>query len=254
MLVRDFYITMFCALIALPFALFSLHISFAQVRQSTNYKIQSDSINFGGGLSTSTSYRLESTAGEVATGDGSSTSYNLRGGYQQLSTTYIALSAPSPVVMTPSIPGLTGGTANGSTTVIVTTDSPAGYSLSIKASASPAMQSGSNTIADYVPSGNPDFTFTVGTSSAVFGYSPSSVNTVNRFRDNGSVCNAGAGETLLACWDGLSTVDTTISQSSSANTPNGATTTVYFRVGIGSDVGKAEGVYVATTTLTALSL
>jgi hypothetical protein len=253
-MIRDLAVTTICALLLTPLLFFSIPSVGAQVRQSTNYKIESDSINFGGGLSSSTNYRLESTAGELGTGNSSSTNYNLHAGYQQMVNSFISMSAPSSVIMTPSIGGVTGGTSNGSTSVTVTTDSPAGYSLSINASQSPAMKSGSNSILDYVPSGAPDYTFTTSAADSHLGYSPSGVNTVARFKDNGSACNTGALETALACWDGLSTTPVIVAQSASANTPSGATTTVYFRVGIGSTVSQAVGIYTATTTLTAISL
>ncbi len=226
----------------------------AQVMQSTNYKIQSDSVNFGGGLSTSTNYSLESTAGEIATGNASSASFNLRAGYQQMLTNTISMTASSPVTMSPSIPGISGGTANGSTTVTVTTDSSAGYSLSIKAQTSPALTKGADSIADYVPVGNPDFNFTTTATDSHFGFTPEGVNTAVRYLDNGASCNTGSTQTTLKCWDGLSTTNKIIAQSTTANTPNGATTTVYFRVGIGSSVVQTQGIYTATTTLTAISL
>ena len=85
---------------------------------SSNYKIESDSVNFGGGLSESASYRLESTAGEVATGDSSSASFRLHAGYQQMHETYIAFDDPADdVTMSPSLGGITGGTSNGATSV-----------------------------------------------------------------------------------------------------------------------------------------
>lgn len=255
MLVRNFLITTVLALICTPFVLLFMNIAGAQVMQSTNYRIQSDSVNFGGGLASSTNYSLESTAGEIATGESNSTSYALKAGYQQMVNSFISITAASPVSMTPSIPGITGGTANGSTTVTVTTDSPAGYQMSIRASASPALTKGGDSIADYVPVGNPDFTFTVGAGNALFGYSPSGVDTIARFKDDGaSLCNTGSFETALACWDGLDTVDENIAQRTSANTPNGSTTTVNFRVGVGASSSQSAGIYTATTTLTALSL
>ena len=55
-----------------------LNVSLAQVRSSASYQLQSDSLNVGGGLSTSTSYISESTVGEVATGESSSASYMLK--------------------------------------------------------------------------------------------------------------------------------------------------------------------------------
>ena len=116
------------------------------------------------------------------------------------------------------------------------------------------MVSGVHSIADYVPVSNPDFTFTYGAGQSYFGYSPSGVDTISRFKDNGVSCNAGVLETSLACWDGLSTTTETIAQGVGANTPSGATTTINFRVGVGTGVSQNEGFYVATTTLTAIAL
>ncbi len=226
--------------------------------QSSSYQIQSDSVNFGGGLSSSTNYSLESTAGEIATGPSNSATFSLRAGYQQMQEVYISLTGASAVVMSPSIPGVSGGTANGSTTVTVTTDSPSGYQLTISAESSPAMQKGGDTILDYTPSApsEPDFSFTTTSVDAHFGYSPEGVDIVQRFLDNGTdTCNTGASEeTSLSCWDGLSTSNVTIASDTNANHPNGATTTINFRVGIGGSVVQAPGTYIATTTLTALSL
>ena len=53
--------------------LIATEVGLAQVRSSTNYQLQSDSINIGGGLSSSTNFVQESTVGEVATGVGTST-------------------------------------------------------------------------------------------------------------------------------------------------------------------------------------
>jgi len=239
-----------------PFIVFLFQGVSAQVMGSTNYRIESDSINVGGGYASSTNYQLESTAGEIATGESASSNYKLKAGYQQMHEVYLAMSPAADVTMSPNIGGITGGTANGSTTVAVTTDSAAGYTLTIFASGSPAMQSGVNTIADYTPSGAaPDYTFTTGATDSHFGYSPYGPDTVQRFLDDGaSLCNTGSSNGTATCWDGLSTSDATIASAGSANHPNGATTTIYFRLGIGGSVGQPEGVYVATTTLTALAL
>lgn len=227
----------------------------AQVRQSTSYQIQSDSVNFGGGLSSSTNYSLESTAGEVATGPSDSASFSLRAGYQQMQEVFISLAGAANVTMAPSIPGVSGGTANGSTTVTVVTDSSSGYQLTISAEGAPAMQKDADTIPDYVPVGDPDYVFTIGAADSYFGYSPEGVDVVQRFLDNGTdTCNTGSNETAFSCWDGLSTSDVTISSDTNANHPNGATTTVFFRVGVGGSVVQPPGTYTATTTLTALPL
>lgn len=244
------------ALVFTPVVILSIVVVNAQVMQSTSYRIESDSINFGGGFSSSTNYVLESTAGEIATGESNSTSYGMRAGYQQMVTSFLSMTTPNDITMNPPIPGIGGGTTNGSTTVTVTTDNGAGYQMTIEASQSPAMQKGSDTIADYVPAGSdPDYSFITGSADAHLGYSPSGVDIAQRFMDDGpSVCNAGNSDTALTCWDGLSTTPETIVSRTSANTPNGSTTTVNFRVEIGASAVVTNGVYVATTTLTAFTL
>jgi hypothetical protein len=247
---QEFFLVLFILVMALG------GVAKAQVMESSSYQIQSDSINFGGGLLSSSNYTLESTAGEVGTGESDSASYVLKAGYQQMNEVYISLSGVTDVTMSPAIPGVSGGEANGSTTVTVTTDSTAGYQLTILSSATPAMQSSLDTISDYAPAGAPpDYTFNYGASDALFGYTPEGIDIVARFLDNGSnTCNTGSSETPLRCWDGLSTSAEAVASGSGPNHPNGATTTVNFRVGIGGSVGQTEGVYYATTTLTVLAL
>ena len=227
----------------------------AQVRTSPSYQLESDSVNFGGGLSSSSNYTLESTAGEVATGDSDSTSYSLRAGYQQMQAVFISITTPADVELLPAIGGITGGTASGSTSVVVLTDSPSGYELTLAAASSPAMQKDSDVIYDYVATAapNPDFIFTTAPSDVHFGFSPTGADVVDRYRHDGSDCNSGSTITAERCWDGASTTPLSIARGA-ANHPNGATTTLYFRVGLGGQVVVPEGEYIATTTLTALPL
>lgn len=233
----------------------AIGIGQAQVRSSTNYQLQSDSINAGGGFSSSASYNQESTMGEIATGKSDSTSYSLRAGYQQMQEVYISLASTGNVIMSGDLPGLTGGTSNGSSTFTVITDSPSGYSLSIQAENSPAMNKGANFIDDYNASGTADFAFTVSSGQALFGFTPEGVDIVSGFLDNGTnACNTGSTDTAFACWDGLSTSTRTIATGIGANHPAGATTTVNFRVGLGGNNTVEAGVYIATTTVTALPL
>jgi hypothetical protein len=228
-------------------------VSLAQVRSSTNYQLQSDSINIGGGLSNSTNYTQESTVGEAGTGRSSSTNYQLRAGYQQMQEVYISLSDPGDVTLEPDLPGITGGTANGSTTVTVITDSPSGYSLTIGAENSPAMRSGANSIADHITITT--YNFLVPAASARFGYSVFGNDTVAEFRHDGSLCSgSGPTNTQEQCWRGLTTSGFSIAEGTGSNHPSGATTTVYFRIGITANAGVATGLYTATTTLTALPL
>lgn len=66
-------------------AFLSLSMSVGNVyaMSSNNYSVQIDSVNFGGGNSSSASYGLESTQGEVGAGDLTSASFKTKAGYQQ---------------------------------------------------------------------------------------------------------------------------------------------------------------------------
>lgn len=247
--------SLFEAVTATILVVILLQVGSAQVMQSSNYKMQSDSVNTGGGLSNSETYKMEDTVGELATGNGTSSTYKLRAGYQQMQEVYLSLTAIPNITLTPNLPGLTGGTATGSTFFVVTTDSASGYRATIEAAGSPAMQSGAYSIADYVPAGGvPDFVFTTGATNAHFAYSPEGSDIAVRFQDAGSVCGVAGGDTVDRCFDGLSTTPVEIARRTSGTHPSGATTTLRFKVGVGGSVGVPPGLYVATTTITALPL
>lgn len=237
-------------------SLSSLHDASAQqVMSSTNYKLESDSINFAGGRSASGSYIIEDTAGEIATGLSSSANFIMKAGYQQNSVVTISVTPASNVTMSPSIGGLTGGTANGQTSFNVVTDNPAGYTATIKAQSSPALVTATDSFADYVPTGaDPDFSFVNASNASSFAFSPEGADTASRYLNSGITCGLGSSETADACWDGLSTTDKTILNRTSSNQPAGTTSVIKFRAASGSSHVQQDGVYVATTTVTVLSL
>lgn len=250
----------FGATISLALVLTLTQVGSAQVRSSSNYQLQSDSINVGGGLSSSTNYQQESSVGEIATGRSDSSNYSLRAGYQQMQEVYLSMTDAADVVMDTDLPGITGGTSNGSTTVTVITDSPAGYSLTIRASGTPAMQkSGGASIADHSYKLRPDYNFTVGGTGATFGFRGSGVDIQTLYLNNGAggcgPLEGGTIDTFDKCWIGFGgSTERVFASGSNANHPSGATTTAYFRVGINSGAGVESGIYIATTTLTALPL
>lgn len=168
----------------------------------------------------------------------------------------------SDVTMTPSLGGVTGGTSNGTTTVVVLTNDTSGYTMTVIASSSPAMQGDLTTasIADYTPAaaGIPDFTYSVPT-SAEFGYTVSASTTADlaqKFKDDGaSACNTGSADTSgsASCWYGLSTVATSTIVRSTATPASGSTSSMTFKLTINSGAGVTEDTYKATTTLTAVT-
>jgi hypothetical protein len=232
----------------------SFSFVFADTMTSSSYKIQSDSVNFGGVRSASGAYTMEDTLGEVATGLSSSTNYTMSAGYQQMQAVYISVTSASNVTLSPAIGGVTGGIANGATSFTVTTDNPAGYSANIQASSSPALVSATDNFADYVPAGaNPDFSFTNAANASSFAFSPEGTDIYGRYKNNGGACNAGSN-TSGGCWDGLSTIPKTILERTSSNHPSGVLATLNFRAASGASHIQQDGVYVATTTITVVPL
>lgn len=224
--------------------------------QSSNYKIDQDSINFGGTEdSGSAGYKMSDTMGEVGTGQGSSASYVLNAGYREMFQGYISISSPGDVAMIPAIGGISGGVGNGSAVWNVKTDNPAGYQISVKSATSPALQSGSNSFADYTSStANPDYDWSVNTSSAEFGYTVEGNNADSKFLDDGSACGIGTGNTADKCWFGFSTSDQLIVNSSAPNHPSGTDTTIKFRAESGTSHSQPGGTYTATIIVTAVAL
>ncbi|MEK7552690.1 MAG: hypothetical protein AAB505_01115, partial [Patescibacteria group bacterium] len=225
----------------------------AEVSSSTNYRLQADSLNFAGLLSTSTNYRIEDTLGEIGTGTSSSATYRIRAGYQNMLGSSIAISAPSDLTLSTLGSG-TGGQSSGSVAWTVTTDNEAGYTLALRADASPALRSSGGSFDDYTPAGAvPDYSWSAAAGGAEFGFSPEGSDVASRYLDNGVICGTGSGETTDRCWDGLSTSNQTVSNRTSANTPSGTVTTVKLQAEITAGRNQTAGSYSTTLTATALA-
>ena len=226
------------------------------VMGSSAYRIDSDDLNAGGtSFSTSSSYSLGSTVGGLAIGNASSSVYSLNAGFWHSDDTYISLTSPADANLG-AISGLLGGTGDASSTWLVTTNSPTGYVLSVRASTDPALKAGSAGIADYGPSGGiPDFTFTVPATTSAFGFTVEGSDIVQRFRDNGSACNTGSSDGVDACWDGFSTTSSPVASAASGNHPSGTQTVLKYRVKIGaSTIQESSPLYEASITVTAVAL
>jgi hypothetical protein len=237
------------AILLIPTSLYAAGMS------GSNFKILFDSLNAGGGNSVSSSYGQESTFGEIATGESGSANYRVKAGYQQMNESFISITS-SPDITLPTMSGIGGGVSTSSAQWTVLTDNPAGYSLSIRASTSPALKAQSGAyFADYSPAGSdPDFVFSINPSTSAFGFSPEGSHIIQIYKDNGSVCNAGSLDTADRCWDSFSTIDKIISQSATANHPSGTMTTVKLRAESGSSHIQDSGTYTAELTVTAVTL
>jgi len=228
--------------------------SLADYMQGTVYKMQSDSLNFGGQVSSSSTYKIDDSLGELATGDSNSANFYMHAGFWQMQESFISISNPTDLVMD-SMAGLSGGSSEGLMSWTVTTDNPAGYQMTIASLTSPALMSAEDSLADYVPIGpDPDFNFTNPSTDSSFGFSPEGTEASSRFKDNGVACNIGSLETIGKCWDGLSTTPKVIAGSPGPNIPSGSTVSVRFRAESGVDHIQTSGEYNVTIVVTAVTL
>jgi hypothetical protein len=239
---------LFCSVVCVP-------IVSAYVASSTNYVIEADSVNSGGGLSVSPSYSIEDTVGESGVGASASASYAVKAGYQQMRDVYLSVTLPGNVTLLPNIPSVGGGIADGTTGVTVTTDNLSGYAMTIRASTSPALASGGDSFADYVPLGAfPDLSFVTPPASSRFGFTPEGSDIISSFRDNGVLCGVGGGDTPSACWQGLSTAPLSVVSRATPNHPTGSLTTLRFRAQADAAYVQPAGSYQAVVSLTVMAL
>jgi hypothetical protein len=169
------------------------------------------------------------------------------------------------VTATTAINGITGGTANGSTTVVVRTNSASGYYMTIAYydngtdNAMIGDNSLSDSIHDYASSSTePTFGFYTASTSSVFGYTVSADNDSDLdqsfLHDGSGNCNAGATYNGLNCWmEPTVAAFQVVDRGTSAS--GGATTTLHFRVHVPNSPNPAlvADTYTATATLTALN-
>ena len=234
---------------------------FAYVMQSPNYKIQSDDSSGAGGLWSTVNYIFRDTLGEVSTGSGSSSSYKLRAGYQEMQEVYISVSAPDDINLVPDIPGISGGTSDGSVTWTVIADNSAGFNMKIKASTTPAMKLDAGYyFDDYTPDlgGTPDYNWSVVSNEAEFGFTVepgTDEDAVQAFLDNASTaCNQAAGsQTINKCWlDFNGTINIDMINRTTRTDVDGENEVIKFRAQSNAKFLK-EGAYSATTTVTVVS-
>lgn len=226
----------------------------AETMGSPTYKIQSDTVNIGGSDSSSTSYNLSDTLGETGTGDSSSSNYNMHAGFWQMQNSYLAISSPSDLTLS-SIGGISNQASEGTMSWTVTTDNPAGYTMSISSTTNPALKSAYDSFSDYIPaSSDPDFDFNNLPTDSSFGFSPEGTEASDRFKDNGSICGVGSNETQGKCWDGLSVTPKVMAGSSSPNHPTGSVVSARLRAETGTDHIQTSGDYTVTIIVTAATL
>lgn len=164
---------------------------------------------------------------------------------------------PSAVNLLPAIPGVTGGTASGSTPFSVLSNNASGYTVAIAFQSATAMQydqgagsipnAGGTTISNFVSGST-----TANTAS--FGYSASGTAVTTEFRGTASTCGTGSA-TGLFCYklDADATVADVFVDTSGPSAPAGDPYEVFFRVVVEENPSPvlSTGTYTATATLTA---
>lgn len=191
----------------------------------------------------------------MALGAGATDSFTVT---QEVTSEIAFSTTANDVTMTPTLQGLTGGNAFGTSTVLVNTNNPTGYNMTIKFATTTALQGVgvSSDIPNYpAGSGTPDYAWALGANTAGFGYTVVG-DVTTTFKNDGASCNTGVSNTSGKCWYMQSDASTTqaIINRATATPGTGATTTIVFQVGITANPSPAiqTGFYNATATLTAV--
>lgn len=166
--------------------------------------------------------------------------------------------APNDVTMAPTIPGLSGGSATGSTPFTVSTNNPAGYTVTIEFEDTDAMQynDGSAVIPDIGSTVYFSMASGVAANEAAFAFTVTGDNTVSALLDDGGTCGSGTAS-ADNCWTlppNTSTTPFTIVDSSTDTPSGGVENEVHFSVLVNANPNPSLplGTYTATATLTAV--
>lgn len=156
----------------------------------------------------------------------------------------ITITSPSDVTMSPNI-GISANGSIGSAVWNVKTNHATGYSLGVKAGASPALVSGSNSFADYTEAvnGTPDL-WAVASGDKEFGYSAFGTDTSTATWGTSASCGSAGSPAAAQKYAGFELTDLTVATRNAVTTPSGIDTTVCF-------AAQQNGVYAASGTYTA---
>lgn len=165
----------------------------------------------------------------------------------------ITISDGSDTSLLPNI-GISNNKAIGSSSWTVTTNAANGYNLAVKASTSPALQSGSNSFADYTETtvGTPE-TWSVASGDMEFGYSVYGTDSATTNWGTGASCGTGGVPSATLKYVGLKTADKVVATRSSVTPVTGVATTICFGAEQ-NNVFAPAGTYTSTVTATATTL
>ncbi|MFA6520401.1 MAG: hypothetical protein WCT44_02210 [Candidatus Paceibacterota bacterium] len=165
----------------------------------------------------------------------------------------ITISDGAAVTMAPNI-SITTDSSIGSSAWTVITNGASGYSLAVKASASPALVSGSNSFADYTEAvaGTPE-AWSVASGDKEFGYSAYGTDTSTAEYGAAATCGAAGVPDVGQNYEGFATSDNIIATRATVTPVAGIATTICFAAEQ-NGVFAPVGTYTATITGTAVTL
>lgn len=172
----------------------------------------------------------------------------------------VSITAPGNFSLTGTINGISGGTATGNAAFSVLNSSELGFNMTIKASTSPALATGSYNFSDYSPNastGTPDYTWaapSAGSSSFAFSVGADTGTYANqKFRNTSSLCNQGSTNSTTNCWSGFNgtTAIPVVSTSAFSSVPVTETISLKAAFTSGNNTAmEADANYQATITAT----
>lgn len=168
-------------------------------------------------------------------------------------TAGITISDGANVTMSPNI-GVVADSSIGSSSWLVKTNALNGYTLAVKASTTPALQSGAESFADYTETvpGTPE-AWSVGAGAKEFGYSAYGTDTSTGIWGTAATCGAAGVPDASQNYVGFSLSDKTIATRATVTPNTGITTTICFAAEQNA-IYAASGTYTATITATATTL
>lgn len=168
-------------------------------------------------------------------------------------TAGITISDGANVTMVPNI-GIAADSSIGSSSWLVKTNALNGYTLAVKASTTPALQSGAESFADYTEAvaGTPE-AWSVGAGAKEFGYSAYGTDTSTGTWGTAATCGAAGVPDASQNYVGFSLSDKTIATRAAVTPTTGITTTICFAAEQNA-IYAASGTYTATITATATTL
>ena len=162
----------------------------------------------------------------------------------------ISLTIGGNVTMSPAIT-LSNATSTGSTIMTVITNDADGYTLSVNASTSAALHTGTDSIADYTESGAGVPEAWSVSSSAEFGYSVFGDDVESADYGTDGTCESGTLTSAERKYEGFSTTNNEISQSNTATAGAGVVATLCLAVEQ-QDFNIPDGAYTADIEITAV--